>query len=65
MVLLRITATAFGSLLLPLSFLHGSSSPNTRIPEIFVDMVRLTQVSTINSDSIAAYRHTIFTPKLG
>ena len=65
MVLLHITATAFVSLLLPLSFLHGSSSPNTHIPEIFVDMVRLTQVSIVNSESIAAYRHKILTPKLG
>ena len=52
MVLLRITATVYGSFLLPLARQFLSY---TRISEVFVDVVPRTQLSTANSDSIAAY----------
>ena len=51
MVLVRITATAYGSFL-PLTRLFLSY---TRIPEVFVDVEPQTQLSAANLDSIQAY----------
>ena len=54
MVFHRITATAYWFSSLPLAWQFLS---HTRIPEVLADVVPQTQLSTANSDSIAAYRH--------